>query len=90
MGRPSCCGERDDHGSRPCCSSRPGSPSWRWVGGVLGGYGLAALMAVLAIKQLLAVGLAQLWLPIPWGGGAGSVVAVPAARVWLGAATHSA
>jgi len=34
---------------------------------VFGGYGLAALMAVLAIKQALVVALAQLWLPAPLG-----------------------
>jgi O-antigen/teichoic acid export membrane protein len=55
---------------------------------VLGGYGLAALMAVLAIKQLLAVGLAQLWLPTPWGGaGAGLWRSFLRRGLWLGAAT---
>ena len=55
---------------------------------VLGGDGLAALMAVLAIKQLLAVGLAQLWLPTPWGGGgAGLWRSFLRRGLWLGAAT---
>jgi O-antigen/teichoic acid export membrane protein len=54
---------------------------------VLGGYGLAALMAVLAIKQLLAVGLAQLWLPAPWGRGAGLWRVFLRRGLWLGAAT---
>jgi O-antigen/teichoic acid export membrane protein len=54
---------------------------------VLGGYGLAALMAVLAIKQLLAVGLAQLWLPAPWGHGSGLWRSFLRRGLWLGAAT---
>jgi len=54
---------------------------------VLGGYGLAALMAVLAIKQLLAVGLAQIWLPAPWGAGAGLWKSFLRRGLWLGAAT---
>ena len=55
---------------------------------VLGGYGLAALMAVLAIKQLLAVGVAQCWLPAPWGGGGRGLWRSFLRRgLWLGAAT---
>lgn len=54
---------------------------------VLGGYGLAALMAVLAIKQLFAVGLAQVWLPVPWGRGSGLWRAFLRRGLWLGAAT---
>jgi O-antigen/teichoic acid export membrane protein len=54
---------------------------------VLGGYGLAALMAVLAVKQLLAVGMAQLWLPTPWGGGSGLWRSFLRRGLWLGAAT---
>jgi O-antigen/teichoic acid export membrane protein len=54
---------------------------------VLGGYGLAALMAVLALKQLLAVAVAQLWLPAPWGGGSGLWRRFLRRGLWLGAAT---
>jgi O-antigen/teichoic acid export membrane protein len=54
---------------------------------VLGGYGLAALMAVLAIKQLLAVGMAQVWLPTPWGGDSGLWRSFLRRGLWLGAAT---
>lgn len=55
---------------------------------VFGGYGLAALMAVLAIKQALAVGLAQLSLPAPWGGGRPGLWKLFLRRgLWLGAAT---
>jgi O-antigen/teichoic acid export membrane protein len=54
---------------------------------VLGGYGLAALMAVLAIKQLLAVGMAQVWLPTPWGAGAGLWRSFLRRGLWLGAAS---
>ena len=56
---------------------------------VLGGYGLAALMAVLAIKQALVVVLAQLWLPAPRSGGGdrGLWRAFLRRGLWLGAAT---
>jgi len=57
---------------------------------VLGGYGLAALMAVLAIKQALVVGLAQLWLPTPRVGGGdppGLWRVFLRRGLWLGAAT---
>jgi O-antigen/teichoic acid export membrane protein len=54
---------------------------------VLGGYGLAALMAALALKQLLAVGLAQCWLPAPWGGRPGLWRQFLRRGLWLGAAT---
>lgn len=55
---------------------------------VLSGYGLAALMAVLAIKQAIVVGLAQLWLPIPRSGrNPGLWRAFLRRGLWLGAAT---
>jgi O-antigen/teichoic acid export membrane protein len=55
---------------------------------VFGGYGLAALMAVLAVKQAVVVGLAQFWLPAPWGPGEPGLWRAFLRRgVWLGTAT---
>ncbi len=55
---------------------------------VFGGYGLAALMAVLAIKQAVVVALAQLWLPAPWGPGEPGLWRAFLRRgVWLGTAS---
>jgi O-antigen/teichoic acid export membrane protein len=65
------------------------------VGGILvlaADWGLAALMAILLAKQLIVVGLAQIWLPLPHRGEAARERSLDLLRrgLWLGAATACA
>jgi O-antigen/teichoic acid export membrane protein len=55
-------------------------------------WGLAALMAILLAKQLIVVGLAQIWLPLPHRGTATRERSLDLLRrgLWLGAATACA